>query len=460
VRVVHLPFSYFPDGIGGTEVYVAALARELTPLGVTSVVAAPASGEASARYLHDDVPVYRYPVERNLRPRDLYGTGTRLGADAFARILRAERPDVVHMHALTFGVSLTLARTARAAGIPVVLTYHTPTVTCQRGTLLRNGVAVCDGVLDVGRCTACTLRQLGASDTTAELLSRVPVRLSRLGGRLGRDGGAWTALQMPALMQSRHDAVRALMHEVSAVVAVSAWVRDLLLANDVPPAKIVLSRQGLGYAAPRPRVPASGAAARGLAVRSVILTRLDPAKGVHVVLEALRSAPDLPLTLDVYGVAQDARQERYGERLRRLACDDARVRFLPSLATGDVVSALAGYDVLLAPSQGLETGPLVVLEAFAAGIPVIGSRLGGIAERVRPEVDGLLVEASSVGAWRLALQRITTEAGLLDGLRRGVRDPRTMAEVAVEMASLYCRLSPPALPSVPVGLAAGTTALP
>ncbi len=54
---------------------------------------------------------------------------------------------------------------------------------------------------------------------------------------------------------------------------------------------------------------------------------------------------------------------------------------------------LETIDVLTVPSRYMETGPIVVQEAQALGIPVMGADLGGIAERVRDGVDGL---ASSV----------------------------------------------------------------
>ena len=57
MRVVHVPFGYFPDPVGGTEVYVAELARGLQSRGIESVVAAPARSLGSERYDHDGVPV-------------------------------------------------------------------------------------------------------------------------------------------------------------------------------------------------------------------------------------------------------------------------------------------------------------------------------------------------------------------------------------------------------------------
>ena len=80
---------------------------------------------------------------------------------------------------------------------------------------------------------------------------------------------------------------------------------------------------------------------------------------------------------------------------------------------------------------------MVVLEAFAAGVPVIGGRLGGIAEIVRDGVDGLLIEQKSVVRWAEALRRVTEDNGLRAQLKGGVRAPRLSADVAREMLALY-----------------------
>ena len=92
---------------------------------------------------------------------ELYGEGDELAAREFEKILDEEEPDLVHLHAFTRGVSLKIVRAAKARQIPVVFTYHTPTVTCTRGTMMRWGRIPCDGEMLGRRCTACTLHGLG-----------------------------------------------------------------------------------------------------------------------------------------------------------------------------------------------------------------------------------------------------------------------------------------------------------
>jgi glycosyltransferase involved in cell wall biosynthesis len=162
---------------------------------------------------------------------------------------------------------------------------------------------------------------------------------------------------------------------------------------------------------------------------------------LDVLIPAITADPELPVTLDIYGVAGSG-EKPYGVRLQKRA--DARIRFLNPVAPHEVIPQLSRYDLLAVPSQWLETGPLVVLEAFAAGIPVIGSDLGGIRELVRHEIDGLLVDPSSVSGWTAALRRLTDEPDLLKRLENGVKPPRTMEDVAGDMLFLYGQLVGPA----------------
>jgi glycosyltransferase involved in cell wall biosynthesis len=106
-----------------------------------------------------------------------------------------------------------------------------------------------------------------------------------------------------------------------------------------------------------------------------------------------------------------------------------------------VPTFLSKIDVLAVPSQWLETGPLVLLEAFAAGTPVIGSDLGGIGELVRHDENGILVPHDDVGAWTAAMTRLANDPALLDRLRQGMGSVRTMSDVGCDMAELYRELT-------------------
>ena len=112
-------------------------------------------------------------------------------------------------------------------------------------------------------------------------------------------------------------------------------------------------------------------------------------KGVHVLIDAVRGLPSGRLR------AEDLRQSRvfpdYYRDLRARAAG-LPVRFMGAFDRERVADVYAQIDVLVVPSLWLENSPLVIHEAFMAGVPVVGARIGGIADLVEDGRTGLLYD--------------------------------------------------------------------
>jgi glycosyltransferase involved in cell wall biosynthesis len=347
-----------------------------------------------------------------------------VAAEQFARVLERCEPDVVHVHARTAAVSSALVGRARRHGARVVLTYHSPTMSCARGTMLLGGREPCDGELRPVRCTRCALGGLGVPAPLAALAAS-PMGLAA--SRRGRG-----RLRVPSLIERAADDFREMLGAVDHVVAVCDWVRDVLLRNGAAPERLTLCRQGVATAAgPVPARPRE----TGGPLRIAYYGRFDPAKGVGLLIDALRAAQSARVALDLYLVNQAS--DGAPAELQARCASDGRIAIKPSLAPSQVVGSMAGYDLVAVPSSWMETGPLVVLEAWAAGVPVLGANRGGIAELVRDGIDGMLVAPGDVSAWSNAIARLADDRDLVERLRRNVGPPRTMAPVATEMAAVY-----------------------
>src|SRR5437868_6033168 len=112
MKLIHVPFCFYPDPVGGTEVYVNALAQKQRAQGNEIVIAAP--GDRDDGYVREGLKIRRFSVSEHVEDlRDLYGAGDQLAARAFGRILDDEHPDLVHLHAFTRGVSLRTVREAQ-----------------------------------------------------------------------------------------------------------------------------------------------------------------------------------------------------------------------------------------------------------------------------------------------------------------------------------------------------------
>src|SRR5690349_17242643 len=108
VMLVHVPYTYYPDPVGGTEIYVEELAQEMGARGFENLIFAP--GKTNAHYEHRGVSVERLQVrDDGLELDQLYGKGDAEAARQFGLFLDAHHPDVVHLHAFTRVVSARMA---------------------------------------------------------------------------------------------------------------------------------------------------------------------------------------------------------------------------------------------------------------------------------------------------------------------------------------------------------------
>lgn len=446
MKVLHVPYGYYPDPVGGTEVYVQSLCRALQARELDVTIAAP--GSANDAYVHAGIQVRRFGIAPHLDLRSQYGAGDAVAAANFGRVLDLERPDIVHLHAYTSAVSLLTVEQIKRRELPVVFTYHTPAVTCLRGNLLRWGAEVCSGDLGVEPCSACVLQLREVPRPAANVLGSMPVQLATVIGRVPLSQRTVTALRSAELVDVHHRALRGMLGAVDRVVVLCDWAKELLIRNGVAAERISLSRHGIDSAMASNTSHRPLDKGRGQQLRLAFIGRIDPIKGLDVLIRAIRSEVSLDVRLDVYGVAQAASGPRHLEEVQELASGDARIVFRDPVPSQQVVEVLRGYDALAVPSQCLETGPLVILEAFAAGLPVVGSDLGGIRELATNDRDGLLVNPpTQASAWGRALQRLATDPNLRTRLRSGVRPPRTIQDVAADMSQLYVELTRKPSPS-------------
>jgi glycosyltransferase involved in cell wall biosynthesis len=424
---------YFPDPVGGTETHVRGLATRLARMGAEVAIAAPQDGGCARRYQHAGTPVHRYPVSVAPRADELSGLGRPAGFEAWEAILDEVAPDLVDFHSLTRGLGVPHVRAAAARGARIVVTVHVPGPVCPRGTLLRFGRRPCDGDLARQPCAACRLHGRGIPRPVATVAGALSPGLGRwIGGRAG--SGRLRALAGVSGAIALHRArLREAIERADRVVAVCRWLAEALLRNGLPPAKLAVCPQGVEPQPTTLRRARSGGPVVGY------VGRYAPIKGIHVLVDAIRRLPpDLALECHIWGSGDGPEAQRYRSALARMAAGDGRIRLHD--AAEPVSRALAELDVLVVPSVWMETGPLVVLEAFAAGVPVIGSALGGIAERVHDGVDGILVPPGDPRALARAIARLARDPGRVARLRQGIGPVRSADQAADETRRLYSEI--------------------
>jgi glycosyltransferase involved in cell wall biosynthesis len=183
--------------------------------------------------------------------------------------------------------------------------------------------------------------------------------------------------------------IEALLARTGAVVAPSRAMADFLVAHGIPQSRVRVIPHGIDVRRDEP--PRAGDPPVVACV-----TRLEHWKGVDVLVEAAARV-GRPFRLEIYGDGSERGQ------LHRRA-EELGVDVVFNGAVEDVRIRLEQADVFVLPSRG-ENLPLSILEAMAAALPVVASRVGGIPELVEDGVTGVLVEP-----------------GDADALARGLRD--------------------------------------
>jgi glycosyltransferase involved in cell wall biosynthesis len=440
MKIVQAVGWYYPDSLGGTEIYVASLARQLRRCGHQVLVAAPDTQIAAPRtYEHDGCEVFRYPIPALATREEAQGSVVR-GTNHFHRWLADVRADVVHVHTFVTGLGLPEVHAAKDAGSRVIATTHASSLgfMCQRGTLMLQGRSLCDGIVDVQRCAACALEHCGAPAPVAAALSYVPPPTGAVIGRM--PGPAGTALGMTDLIVRNMGRQRAMLAAVDAFVVLTERAAGMLIANGSPASKIIVNRLGVPEhdGSPATAAPRRNGSERG-PLRVGYVGRFDDVKGVVDLADAILRVPaDLPIHVDFRGPVQTAEERRIRDDIERMYASDRRVTVGDAIAPSDVQNVLRGYDVLCCPSRCLEGGPTVGLEALAAGVPLIAASAGGVAEVLEDGVNARLVPPGDVDRLAAALVEVASDpGGTICRWKKRLPAPRTMHDVAHDYLPLY-----------------------
>ncbi len=178
-------------------------------------------------------------------------------------------------------------------------------------------------------------------------------------------------------------------------------------------------------------------------LRLVYIGRIAREKGLYESLQGLRLALELGVDarLVIAGQgAEEARLRRYAQALGIAS----RITFAGPVQGRDKVTLLAGSDVMIMPSYS-EGLPYALLEAMAAGVPVIATPVGAIPDVVTPGTHGCLVPPRDGKAMAEALAEMSRDRERLSWMSRAcrlrVRAAYSIEKLASELAAQYARLA-------------------
>lgn len=419
MRVLHLPSTFFPKNTGGKEVFVYQLVKgnpEIQQLVVYH------QGAAVTDTTYQGIPIRILPPPTISDYYESYWSHVYDDLPGFKETLEEFKPDLVHFHDFCAGASLSHLRACRSAGVKTLVTYHSPGNSCLQKGLIRANRVPCDGKIIDQRCTACRYQTKGIPSLLANVMAAVNIPINKRGNVLLRHS-----------TERFHRSFNEFFSDVDAVQVHASWVRDLLISNQVTPEKIKLIPMG-GHPSLNgiDRQPTD----ENQPLKIVLLGRNVNIKGSHILIEAVKRLP-LHAKVEVHFFGPDWDDSPYGQGLRKSVEGD--MRFMPPrlIPPENVVQELSKMDVCVIPSLWPETGPLSLFDAFAAGVPVIGTNHAGIAERIQHQKNGLLFAWGDSEDLARQLKRLLDNRDLLIHLRQSIGRNRTFVEMASDIKDLY-----------------------
>jgi glycosyltransferase involved in cell wall biosynthesis len=256
-------------------------------------------------------------------------------------MIQREQPDVMHVHNAFPLISPSVFHAAQNSGTATVTTLHNYRIFCAAAIPLRNGLP----------CSQCIDRK-----TVFAALKYGCYRGSRL------------ATVPLAAKIALHRAIGTWSKTVDAFVALTEFQRQKIVEAGLPGDSVHVKPPCYPY-------PPSPLPWNNREHTAVFIGRNSPEKGLRFLIDAwMKWGLDAPV-LEVIGEGWENLTLEIKAAVRRL---NGRIRFAGQLPFEEAQASLSRARLLILPSISFEGFPMVILEAFALGVPVAASRIGSL----------------------------------------------------------------------------------
>jgi glycosyltransferase involved in cell wall biosynthesis len=347
----------------------------------------------------------------------------------FLDFLKQHQPQIVHV----IGGYLVTAggiRAALSANVPVIVTLTDFWFLCPRITLLKSNGSVCPSPPADGMgCVRCLAEESRRYRLFTTYIPHISDSLWRYVAPRFAPGDRARSID------DRRTTLQKMLLSSEVLICPSEFLRQKYVEQGVPPQKCLVLRQGHALAGGS-RPPRSASAPFTIGYVGQIKWH----KGVDVLLEAARRLFDrgMNFTVAIYGDSSESPE--FVNKLRG-RYHGSWLEWRGIFAADQTAKVMAGLDVLVVPSRWYENSPNVMLEAQAFKVPIVATRLGGMAELVRDEVDGLLFELNNAQDLARQLQRALDDAELLQRLSNNAPSSKSLDTEMNELCEIYDTIS-------------------
>jgi glycosyltransferase involved in cell wall biosynthesis len=365
---------YNPWVIGGAEIYAETIAKELSKKHEIIVITTkPFSGLKSLKpeiEIKEGIRIYRFfpaniyhtynAKDKTIVIKPIWHAIDLWNPHSYleiSEILKKEKPDLIHTHNLG-GISPSAFYAAKKYGVPVVHTLHDLSFICPRATMIHQK-----------SCRICT--KPGAICKTYEILKRKTTG------------------------------------QVDTVIAPSKLTLEMLKNKGFFKStdNLIVLPYGVGTLGKPEKEKKE-------TFDILYIGRIVTHKGIDTLINAFRGIKSSTIRLHIVGTGPDA--ERIKETTK-----DIRIIFHGFVSEHDKEGLFAKADICVVPSICYDNSPVVVYECFFHGVPVIGSRIGGIPELVKEGYNGILFEAGNANELKTVLIRLMNNPDEVKNLSEG-----------------------------------------
>ncbi len=454
MRIALVIHGFPPANMAGSEVYTYNLAVELATRHEVFVfhrVANPGSAELAVEKKQYK-GLHITTINNNFRSGPEFSKTYRNDeiAKKFGEFLDEVSPHVVHFHHVTC-LSTTCVKEAKSRQIPVVYTLHDFWLICQRGQLLDRELAICPGPSDEG-CARCLCSQLAMSGTAGKAATALKKTVpSFKGGSVAKELLRKVFLFSQKTLQKdenkptneikiRSEHIRDIFSLVDSFIAPSKFLMEKYVECGIAKEKITYLDYGFD------KTIFEGIKRKtSKKIRFGYIGSWIPSKGVHVLIKAFNRVDDPRAELAIYGEQGSYHGYKdYNKDLKGLVKNKA-ISFPGAYENKDVGKILSGIDVLIVPSIWYENSPLTIHEAYLAGVPVIASDIGGMAEYVSEGSGGLNFHVGDDEDLYRVIKNVIKDPGILKKMQKTIPPVKSIAENASEIEEIFKDLTAPAI---------------
>lgn len=385
MKILYLIHQFYPEWYTGTEKFVLNLASMMQKAGHEVKVITYSfykndfydqslGNIVFKEFIFKGVPVLS--IKHKVIPAKLdYGLDDKDLSEVANEMISKEKPDVVHIgHSMRVS---ELVKVTLKLKIPFILTLTDFYLICPKFILFTSKNTLCGGPEEGKVC------QNQCPELSVDFI------------------------------KSRLEVAKDILFNADLVICPSRFLAGIF-KKELPGLKIKIVNHGLNYSTIKRK---EYRYTKNDKIVFCYAGSLNPHKGVHVLIEAVKQLNSNNVSLKIYGSGTD---KPYVNHVLTMADKDPRIEFFDVYSEDYVGEVLSNVDVVITPSLWYENYPLVLHEAFACNIPVIASNIGGMAEKVVDGKNGFLFKVGDSQHLKEVLMKVIDNPEVLNDLKRNI----------------------------------------